>query len=318
MNFNKFIKISIGLWVVFLLLISHFLFLISPIVVLAEEANVNGVDGTQSTNCIKTYPWSCITSFTGLVSKFYNIALAAVGVAALGAIVYGGILYTVSAGNSSKQSEARSWIGGAIAGLVLLLGASLILKTIGVGVSETGQLTEPGLPPLPATPSPKEEGLTEIEKAERIIERSNDTETKNYLSKISSGLISFNKRYECAASFDKECTSMAKLPENGVDGLRRIVGKAIGQKDKGCDCAIMVTGGTEKSGHVEHGPGKSVIDLRYKGGAAGPNIDLKEYLEKQVGTTLKIGDRKTTQDGKMNIYFEKNADNTEHFHITFN
>ncbi len=74
-----------------------------------------------------------ITSSTppgAYVSGFYNFALMIGGVLAFGAIVYGGILYATSAGNSSRQSEGRAWITSALLGLLLLAGAYLILYTI--------------------------------------------------------------------------------------------------------------------------------------------------------------------------------------------
>ena len=64
------------------------------------------------------------------VGAFYNFALMASGILALGAIVYGGVLYATSAGNSSKQSEGKAWITSALTGLLLLGGAYLILYTI--------------------------------------------------------------------------------------------------------------------------------------------------------------------------------------------
>jgi len=78
------------------------------------------------------YPW-CKTppkDIADFIKQFYTYALAAVGVAALGAIIYGGVMYAVSAGNASRQQEAISWITGAVWGLVLLLGANLLLRTI--------------------------------------------------------------------------------------------------------------------------------------------------------------------------------------------
>ncbi len=67
---------------------------------------------------------------TGLVVGLYNLGLMVGGVLAFGAIVYGGIVWSLAGGNSSKVSEGRSWITGAILGLLLLLGAYLILNTI--------------------------------------------------------------------------------------------------------------------------------------------------------------------------------------------
>jgi hypothetical protein len=64
------------------------------------------------------------------VNGFYTFALMIGGVLAFGAVVYGGILYAVSAGNPGKQSEGKEWIKSAIYGLLLLAGAYLVLYTI--------------------------------------------------------------------------------------------------------------------------------------------------------------------------------------------
>ena len=72
------------------------------------------------------------------IGAFYNFALMISGILALGAIVYGGVLYAMSAGNSSKQSEGRAWITSALTGLLLLGGAYLILYTINPNLVELG------------------------------------------------------------------------------------------------------------------------------------------------------------------------------------
>ena len=64
------------------------------------------------------------------IQSFYALALMLGGVLAFGAVVYGGILYAASAGNSSKQSEGKEWIFSALTGLLLLAGAWLVLNTI--------------------------------------------------------------------------------------------------------------------------------------------------------------------------------------------
>ncbi|HDH31737.1 MAG TPA: hypothetical protein ENH26_03115 [Candidatus Wolfebacteria bacterium] len=88
------------------------------------------------------YPWSGETKPAGMVSSVYIWALGVVGVIALGVIVYGGILYTVSAGNASKQQDAKAWFTGAIWGLALLLGAYLILYTINPDLVKLGKTQE--------------------------------------------------------------------------------------------------------------------------------------------------------------------------------
>ncbi len=66
----------------------------------------------------------------GFVSNFYQFALMIGGILAFGAIVYGGVKYTFAAGNPGGQSEGKEWVKGALLGLLLLVGAYIILKTI--------------------------------------------------------------------------------------------------------------------------------------------------------------------------------------------
>lgn len=63
------------------------------------------------------------------IRYIYLFALAAVGVTALGVLVYGGFQYMTSDLVTSKE-EAKKWIWGALSGLVLALAAYLILNTI--------------------------------------------------------------------------------------------------------------------------------------------------------------------------------------------
>ncbi|MBI5306305.1 hypothetical protein HZB04_01845 [Candidatus Wolfebacteria bacterium] len=114
------------------------LFVLNFGLVLANDANIGCGDAIGKYK----YPW-CNDPPTGiadLVSKFYNYALAAVGVAALGVIIYGGILWITSAGNPGKISEAKEWITGAIFGVVLLISAVLLFNTIN---PEIASLKEP-------------------------------------------------------------------------------------------------------------------------------------------------------------------------------
>ncbi len=90
------------------------------------------------------------TSISGLIQNFYSFALLIAGVLAVGAIVYGGMRYAVGHGNPSSESEGKSWIVGALLGLLLLASAYVILHTIN---PEITKLSIPGLPPLDAAPT---------------------------------------------------------------------------------------------------------------------------------------------------------------------
>lgn len=75
---------------------------------------------------------------SGIVANFYTFALMVSGLLAFGAIVYGAIKYTVSAGNPSQQSDAKQWITDALWGLLLLVSATLILRTINPDIPKLG------------------------------------------------------------------------------------------------------------------------------------------------------------------------------------
>lgn len=66
----------------------------------------------------------------GFVANLYAFALLISSALAFGVIVYGGVKYAAGRGNPSAESEARSWITGALIGLLLLAGAYIILYTI--------------------------------------------------------------------------------------------------------------------------------------------------------------------------------------------
>jgi dolichyl-phosphate-mannose--protein O-mannosyl transferase len=65
-----------------------------------------------------------------LINYIYKFALGICGVTALVSIVYGGAQYAFSAGNSSKAEDAKDRITQALLGIVILLFAVLILRTI--------------------------------------------------------------------------------------------------------------------------------------------------------------------------------------------
>ncbi|MDO8560896.1 MAG: hypothetical protein Q7R91_01635 [bacterium] len=69
------------------------------------------------------------TTATGYLDYLYTWMLGFVGIAALFAIVYGGVLYIFS-GAIESTAEARRWITNAIIGLLIAGGSYVILRTI--------------------------------------------------------------------------------------------------------------------------------------------------------------------------------------------
>ena len=96
---------------------------------------------TISMNIPGTSP-NASTTPGAFVANFYQFALMIGGALAFGVVVYGGVRYMASAGNPSGQSDAKEWIGAALLGLLLLVGAYFVLNVV------NPQLTTLGLPTL--------------------------------------------------------------------------------------------------------------------------------------------------------------------------
>lgn len=209
-------------------------------------------DALSGTKIELTYPWSKETDFRGLVSEFYNIALGLVGVVALGAIIYGGILWTVSKTPSGSQ-EAKDWITGAISGLLLLLGAYLLFNTI--GIIKEGKLVEPGITVISTEPTVVEEPtVAEIAK------------TKPKEAQLKAVGI------EVSCSAEKDASKCNKNAEGHtyIEGLTDSTmqrTKAIYQSCHSTVCkTLTITGAAEMgSGHDPNGdhPKGLAVDFRY-------------------------------------------------------
>lgn len=133
---NHKILISFSL-VVVLLVIGYWLLAIQ-----SASADGASLDCKESNNA--AYPW-CAVGQSGpapLVSRFYVIALGFAAASAMGVLIYGGILWTMSGAVTSKK-DAMDWIWGAIWGFVLIIAAYLILYTINPSLVN---LTNPPLP----------------------------------------------------------------------------------------------------------------------------------------------------------------------------
>ena len=74
---------------------------------------------------------SDIDKLYDFLEKWYDGLLLPIGVVLAGIVILiGGIMYSVSAGDATKVQKAKELIFGAITGLVLLIVAALIVRTI--------------------------------------------------------------------------------------------------------------------------------------------------------------------------------------------
>jgi len=72
-----------------------------------------------------------VSDLYSILGSFYRNFLLPIGTVLAGlVIVFGGITYAASGGDPTKAQNAKSYIFGAISGLVLLILASFIIQTI--------------------------------------------------------------------------------------------------------------------------------------------------------------------------------------------
>lgn len=184
----------------------------------------------------------------GWIVDFYTFALIIAGILAFGAIVYGGIKYSISVGNPSSQSEGRSWIWGALIGLLLLACAWLILYTInpnltkctlpqlsqvnfssggGGGTGGGGGGSGSGGSGSGGNGGDQQTALTQAQAQADL--------TAAGIGVYSSG--------NCSDPTNSSCTSLAGMQESTVDDLVDF------KNECGSNCTVTVTGGTE-AGHA--------------------------------------------------------------------
>lgn len=94
-----------------------------PQAVFTRSVDCSEPDSQGSQTC--TVPW-----LSDYIVSVYKYAVGIVGIVAVVVIMYGGVIWMMSLGNSSRVTEARSWIAAALTGLVLVFGSYTILYLI--------------------------------------------------------------------------------------------------------------------------------------------------------------------------------------------
>lgn len=107
-------------WLLVLLAIGAYLFTLPFAHAIDTITIATSVPGTSKTG----------NSITDIIQNFYSFAILISGILAVGVIVYGGVRYAVGRGNPSAESTAKSWITGALTGMLLLAAAWVILYTV--------------------------------------------------------------------------------------------------------------------------------------------------------------------------------------------
>ena len=101
-----------------------------PVMASPTSSSKGGSFAQQATEGLKQVGGNDQTSFGDIVSKIINFLLFFVGVVSVIMIIYGGIQYTTSAGDSGKVTNAKNTILYAIVGLIVSILAYAIVNFV--------------------------------------------------------------------------------------------------------------------------------------------------------------------------------------------
>lgn len=176
----------------------------------------------------------------------FNLAIGIAAVMAFVAITWGGITYATSDAITGK-AQGREWITNAIWGLLLVIGAWVILYTINPQILKFNLILE--TPNVQAgEPTVTAGGVGGVSMTS--VEQASDATIRTDLTKAG---FTFNHDM-CTTQYQKNCTNVNNLPPNTVIALETLI--------KDCGCNIQITGGTETNTvHKTHGPGQTAVDL---------------------------------------------------------
>ncbi len=229
------------------------------------------------------YPWCEESSQNpaGLVKNFYLIALGLATAAAMGVLIYGGVLWSVSGAIATKK-DAMDWITGAIWGLVLLLAAYLILYTINPNLVNLINPNE-AFKPITFTPP---------------ADTSSDAQVRETLSGTN-----------ITVNGPQSQTNLSGLRSTTISGLTGLSNSCGG-------CNIQISGGTE-SGHE---PGTFSHTNGYKLDLT-PSTALDNVIYNRIATSCRIPPSLNTNcagmDGNTYRYEPNSSGNGHHWDVCF-
>lgn len=106
------------------------------------QVKIPGLEGTITGPQIGVY-----------INAIYNFAVGAVGILAVVMIMWAGFLWMTARGNAEQVSKAKGYMSGAMIGLVLALGAYLILSIVNPDVLNLewpgARMATPSVPKVP-------------------------------------------------------------------------------------------------------------------------------------------------------------------------
>ncbi len=178
----------------------------------------------------------------------FNLSIGIAAALAFIVITWGGITYATSDAISGKE-QGKEWITNAIYGLLLVIGAWIILSTINPQILRLDLiLRNPSVKPaegslvIDGTPLNQEQLA-----ADKLVRDELWNSSINKPIKANGN--------PCKDGQTTGCTNLNGLHRSAIDGLISL------NSICGPLCTLTITGGTE-GGHETHGVGEAIVDLR--------------------------------------------------------
>lgn len=212
----------------------------------------------------------CKTTLEKYLPGMFKLAIGLAAAFAVLMIVIGGFQY-ISTDALQKKADGKKRIENSVYGLVLVIGAWLILNTINPALLELKLEISPVDIKAPAGGTPGGTLAAGGVRPSDILSEQSMIDNENQIrSSLRAVNITPNKGYCTAQS--ASCTNVYRLPNSMVSILGSLTTQCGGGGASGSsNCPLTLTGGTETYAHVGHGPGKSVVDLA-------PTGKLNSYL----------------------------------------
>ena len=227
--------------------------------------------GTLSNNCETEDEVDCKTTLEKYLPGMFKLAIGLAAAFAVLMIVIGGFQY-MSTDALQKKEDGKNRIWNSIKGLVLVIGAWLILNTINPNLLTLNlNIESVNIKPAAGGSGSITPGGSGGPTTSDILDEQYEIDNNNQiLGQLKAINITPNKGYCTAQS--TSCTNLYRLPNSMVSVLGSLTTQCGGGGASGSsNCPLILTGGTETYAHVGHGPGKSVVDI-------GPTAKLNGFL----------------------------------------
>jgi len=214
---------------------------------------------------------ACSINIIGYIPKVFTLAIGVAGALAVIMIMIGGIEY-ITSDTIGGKSDGKQRITNAVIGLLLAIGAYIILYTINKNALEFDLNKINIAPPVvtaPSTPQPTAGScaITSACRGNACLSQCalnsawpDDFAWRTQLTSSGIQVTGTGTAQPCNIVGQNGCTSVYLLGNNAIQGL-------IALKNACPTCTITVTGGTEFWEHQSHGPLNSRVDLRLVSGA---------------------------------------------------